>query len=113
MSQEYICDNQLKYKRAPSRFKDHNNFRAADHHPPTNQSWINLSRSKVGYGYISLALSRSQTVSIYWTAEVGIGTAGVADVGGRELDVLLCGTTLEESVMDSSYCGGGASSSAI
>ena len=66
-----------------------------------------------GYGYISLALSRSQTVSVYWTAEVGIGTAGVVEV---ELGLVLARFELvlarfDPIVILSSYCGGGASSS--
>ena len=71
-----------------------------------------MSRSKVGYGYISLALSRSQTVSIYWTAEVGIGTAGVVvELGLVLAKFKLVLVTFDPIVIDSSYCGGGASSS--
>ena len=74
--------------------------------------WINLSRRQVGYGYISLALSRSQTVSIYWTAEVGIGTAGVVLEFGLVLARFkLVLVKFDPIVIDSSYCGGGASSS--
>ena len=82
---------------------------------PRSQSNCNQKHSKQkrehteygGYGYISLALSRrSQTESIYWPAEVGMGTAGVV-----ELELLFV-PKFDPIVIDSSYWGGGTSSSA-
>ena len=111
MSQEYICHNQLKYKKhtPDSRL-------LGQLIPPSNQLNGKISKNKKvqdGYGYISLALSRSQTVSVYWTVEVGIGTAGVVEV---ELELVLARFELvlarfDPIVILSSYCGGGASSS--
>ena len=77
--------------------------------PPTSSlmSFSRMTKRRDGYGYISLALSRSQTVSVYWTVEVGIGTAVV--VVEAELGLVL--GRFDPIVIDSSYCGGGTSSS--